>query len=652
MKTRIISIILAMLLITMPMPQLLAMTTNTTPTTNQTSKPRTFLEKAWDVLSSPSKQYYQVDQPKTEFGKFMDSLRFSVDDTKIEHNQYINIHNKTYGINLSLYSALQSTEQKTLQNSIIKGKNGTGFQIITQHDDTGDHIFISLDDKTINKLLADDQTTKDLIKTKYNQYHEEKLAAFRPKILSIIQELAPELHAKITMLDKDGSQHIVAGGSLSVLSITQDGLPIIYVPENFFNKSIGSQKAGIAHEIGHYALEHQVIKKTTYNEHNLGDIFNEATSHKKIDKTTTITSNKKLAPRETMTKAYSRTYEYEADRFAMVNMGVSYDDVQAMVKEMDDSTACTTFETTHPLHKDRLKQFQAIASELELVKNSPSIKKPTIDWDEVQYDTLSYSSLYFSVMKSNSVDPLADWKNAVEKYMPHRLPEVEADIANMKQPLTNTAKENNLEESKPLLAQEKPLSIKEWVNIHKFLLPIDSPIIEKLQACEAAGASCIKRGEDGTGVQIVQDPENTDKFVISFDTQMIDQINSRDPQVRAELNKNIQDIFTKHLADNAKSKTAKNNAKRKTNRSLPTRKTTQELTITQPQIESKLTIDKPMFTSPFAIKTKIASPYNNIGNRIKNTPPTAQTPQIQNAIQVHQQNQRARQLAQQHQSEH
>ncbi|MDP3788741.1 MAG: M48 family metalloprotease, partial [Candidatus Chromulinivorax sp.] len=631
MKTRITCIILAIFLVIMPMPQLLAMTTNTTPTTNQTSKGRTFLEKAWDVLSSPPKQYYQIDQQKTEFGKFMDSLRFAVDNTKIEHNQYIDIRYKTFGINPSLYRELLSTEKQTKQNSIIKGKNGTGFQIITEHDDTGDHVFISIDNETINKLLNDDQATKDLIENKWNQHFEEPFSKFRPKMLAMIQELAPELHTKITEFDKDGSQHIVVGNSLgSVNSLTSDGLPEIKLGYNFMKLSPNIQRAIIAHEIGHYALEHLIVRLTTYKEDNLGGIFNE---------TTAITSNKKLKPTEALNNAYIRTYEYEADRFAMVNMGASYNDVEAMIKSLSNTDWCTTFKVDHPLNQDRLKQFQAIASEMEVVQNSPSIKNRAIDWDEVQYDTLQC----YSFIKNNNADGFfTHFKNAVEKYLPDKLTDAEKYIQGAKNYIKEKATQKDLQ----------PLSTKEWVNIHKFLRPIDSPMIEKLQLCEAAGASCIKRGEDGTGVQIVQDPENADKFVINFDTQTINQINSQDPQARAELNKNIQDILTKHLADNAQSKTAKTNAKRKTNRSLPTRKTTQELTITQPQIEPKLTIDKPMFTSPFAIKTKIASPYNNIGNRIKNTPPTAQTPQIQNAIQVHQQNQRARQLAQQHQSEH
>ncbi len=210
--------------------------------------------------------------------------------------------------------------------AILKGKEGTEFQIIAQHDDAGDHIFISLDDTTIHGLLNDSALTKIDIQNLYNEYNieytNEQLSPFRSKVLDIIQELAPELHEKIIKIDKDGSQHIVAGDSLaSVDCVTADGLPQIILGTDFINLSTNIQRAIIAHEIGHYALEHRIVRMTTYNENNLGGIFNA---------TAATTSSNKLTPTGALNDAYVRTYEYEADRFAMVNTGVSYDDVQLL----------------------------------------------------------------------------------------------------------------------------------------------------------------------------------------------------------------------------------------------------------------------------------------------------------------------------------
>jgi len=350
------------------------------------------------------------------------------------NSNYHNILIKIMYTNMELYDQLAITQEK-FGSCIKQGKENSGIQIIT----TGDNVFLSLDSKSIAEILSNPEDSPPInienkINKQYNEYIQEKtLQANQKKILSIIKDLAPELHKKIIEFDPDGSKHIIAGDGLAVRCITDDGLPIIKVDANFINESTGYQRAGIAHELGHYALEHLVMRNTTYNE-NSGEAFtNKLLNSKKTDAIQIKSSQKGLDPNKAMTDAYVRTYEYEADRFAMINMGVSFEDAESMIKSFNDSTkGCRTFTVDHPLDENRLKQFQAIKVEMELLKNSPSAKPAPINWDNVQYDTLKYSwytgniKLYPTADKQESFEII--FEQAIAKYLPHMLPKAQAEM--------------------------------------------------------------------------------------------------------------------------------------------------------------------------------------------------------------------------------
>ncbi len=534
MKTKIKLIILAMLLVTMPMPQIFAMTRNTTPTTNQTPKPRTLLDKAWDWLivePIPPKKHYEI-------------------------------------------------------------------------------------------------------------------------VLEIIKDLAPGLYDKIVQFDPNGSRHASLGDGIFIEfpNENRDGLPIFKINTSFMKLPNNMQRAVIAHEIGHYVLEHNIT--STDNKYTLSK------SIKKQDP-----SLSKLNPMTAMINAYTRTYEYEADRFAIMNLKIPSQDAIDMLNTLrsyeDNTIYCIntiksiynaiglkfntspdlnldkTFSRSHPLMDDRMQQIRNIQSEIELPNNAYPNKITPINWDKLQYN-----GLYRIDLEILNHPPT--FEAAIKKYLPHMLSQAEEDI---KEILTRKPE-----------SDFQLLSTEEWVNIHKFLLPIDSPMIEKLQACEAANISCIRKGERGTGVQIIQDNNNPDKFIMSFDTKTIDQISSQyRPKEQKQLTASLKKQFAEYLAKNPTLNAQQDNKLTQTitrEAQLLAKESAPELTITQPQEEPALKFDKPIFTSPFAIKTNIASPYNKIGNVIKNTPQIARAQETPNALKINQQNQRVQQLAQQHQSEH
>lgn len=244
----------------------------------------------------------------------------------------------------------------------------------------------------------------------------------RQRIMEIIQELAPELHEKITNLDKDGSSHIVtSNGYAAIECITSDGLPILHLGNAFMNlQDKAIQKAIIAHELGHYILQHSATKQSTYHASNDKILPNKQSPQVKTGVAKVKISKKALDPNKAMTDAYVRTYEYEADAAVMKLFGLSLTDAQAMVKSFNDSTAgCTTFSIDHPKDENRLKQFESIDDELtrQNKKNTDdTYKTKTINWNQIQYDTIK--SYYGAANKK--------FIRSIEKY----LPEMESNADN------------------------------------------------------------------------------------------------------------------------------------------------------------------------------------------------------------------------------
>ena len=484
----------------------------------------------------------------------LDDIKFQKKSINVYNPKYSNLVRALALLNHSLARQIANqlrTHGSIFESFLSEGPDGSGFRIITERDG----FYISLDNQTIDQLLSSDLTVqatlKSIISKQWNEYREKNLSKNRVKILEIIKDLAPELYTKITEFDVDGSQHLVIGDGLAVRNNYYDGLPVIEINNDFFDDTPGVQKAGIAHELGHYALEHIVIRDTTYNQGS-GELFNRMASHATKDTKIAIGAKKSLDPNrptnidpdrprarnldpeKAMVNAYVRTYEYEADRFAMVTMGVDYQDVESMVASWNDSTkGCATFGVDHPLDKDRLKQFEGLKDEVALHKASSSLKAPVVNWDNVQYDTLKYYSGFYDYGYLNYGN---EFKDVVKKYLPKMVSQAQADIDER---LAQLRKEPSLFRffDSEYDAKNEPLSTKDWVNIHRVLLVVDNKVvIEELQSCEAVHGSCITKGTSGSGVQII--PENLETgthFSISFDQKSLNKINSHVADITATI---------------------------------------------------------------------------------------------------------------------
>ncbi len=378
----------------------------------------------------------------------------------------------------------------------------------------------------------------------YASSHKETPKQPHEIVLEIIQELAPELHAKIIALDPNGSKHFELTSSI-VSSIASDGLPTFEVNITFMQLPKNQQKAIIAHELSHYILEHNITNSKNHDE-----IKNYITKSFKEKKET----SSKLYPEIALENAYIRTCEYEADRFATMNLKVPPQDLIDLLNsirlEEDVLIYATksaryigsalgfqykpnpnvqilntdkTLSRTHPITDDRIQQLRNIQKELDLPQTAYSHQPTSINWDQIQYDGLKYNNSSRRLIK------------AVKKYLPNMLTQAQADMQ---------------------------------IN---FMHSDNTPITQK--------------------------------------------------------NNIISELEP-----------------------LSSEKLTQKNTV-QSEQKYSLNFDKPLLQSPFAIKTKIANPYNQISDRIKTLPANMINQQIPDSVKMNQQKQSLQQ-SNNHESEH
>jgi hypothetical protein len=202
-------------------------------------------------------------------------------------------------------------------------------------------------------------------------------------VLDIIKSFAPQLYEEIVAIDPNGYDHIArdsdplnAEASLSI----PDGFPLIRIGSGIIGLPIKWARFIIAHELGHYALEH---------------LSGWSIKHPALQKPGTLEFKKgkkvsgQLPLKESFQHAYTRILEFEADRFAVMELGVSIDDAIAWRKERALTTlepespiSRETFKRAHPLSHARIDQLEGLRREVELRKAQNRQPKP-INWKEL-----------------------------------------------------------------------------------------------------------------------------------------------------------------------------------------------------------------------------------------------------------------------------
>jgi hypothetical protein len=211
-----------------------------------------------------------------------------------------------------------------------------------------------------------------------------KKTVIRTIVMPIIQELAPELYKEIVAVDPGGEYHIdlYERDSYAIVTpSTKDGLPEIDISFDFVKLPKNELRFLLAHELGHYVLGHP---------------FNEPPLvHKALEKI--VAESGKLPFKESFRHAFTRVQEFEADRFAVIEFGIPIDDAIVLMKKSEPGRVYSsienyeyalknpqkeTFQSTHPLQKARIEQFEELRREVELNKIHGKQPEP-IDWKKL-----------------------------------------------------------------------------------------------------------------------------------------------------------------------------------------------------------------------------------------------------------------------------
>jgi Zn-dependent protease with chaperone function len=215
-------------------------------------------------------------------------------------------------------------------------------------------------------------------------------ATEQSKIMEIIKNLSPSLYEAMIKVDPTGADHIKRREEkykpsarlnlVGVLPSAKDGLPVVYIESRVIQIPEKQLRFIIAHELGHYALQHPLESPILTHRvlRKLGAI--EFKKGKKISSQLPFT--------ETFEFAFSREKEFEADRFAIIELDIPIDDAIAAAKEWIAESEelkkheTPTFKSTHPLSTARIDQFENLRREVEL--NKIHGRKPIdINWKKL-----------------------------------------------------------------------------------------------------------------------------------------------------------------------------------------------------------------------------------------------------------------------------
>jgi peptidase M48-like protein len=239
--------------------------------------------------------------------------------------------------------------------------------------------------------------------------------AERSVALEIIKDIAPDLYDLLVSVDPSGIKHFFSdrvGPNNIGVGVGQEGFPVFAIGSELFQSHPKDQlKYAFAHELGHYVRGHP---KKSIKEHKKSLKIKEPESFEEYKKSLKPEALQRIAMQEfkkgkkisgqlpfeeTFGHAYSRIQEFEADRFAVIDLGQSIDagiafdeSVSALAKEHEIKTPeKATFLMTHPLMRARIQQLKDLRREVELNKERGIKSKQKINWKELAAEYLKQS---------------------------------------------------------------------------------------------------------------------------------------------------------------------------------------------------------------------------------------------------------------------
>lgn len=297
-----------------------------------------------------------------------------------EYEHFMNLINN---IEPQIYIQLRMCEKEFDRPCIEKGTDSTPKigTVILGDNVTKEHPIIVLPPKILSALK---RFEKNIFKNVIDKYKTMLPITQKARniILSIIDDIAPNLYQEIIQKDPTGEHHIKQdnAGFASYVS-KEDGLPIIFVDQYSLHKySPAAVKASIAHELGHYVSRHLIQHKDP--------------THSTLFQASSTSENVKNARNE-FKRAYIRVQENEADRRMVLDFAISIDDALANARALQEKADelpkkgpnKMTFQTTHPLWADRINHLESLRSEVEL-KKSHGLGKTIFDWKKLAQEHL------------------------------------------------------------------------------------------------------------------------------------------------------------------------------------------------------------------------------------------------------------------------
>ena len=223
---------------------------------------------------------------------------------------------------------------------------------------------------------------RDLWDERIHSFNPPETASFNEReryhrlyILKIINSLAPELYNEIIKVDQNGEDHIIYNDKSyygATIKAANDGLPLLKVGERFPKRGYLSNRCTIAHELGHYVLLGHTEDKLAAIKHSSLATINSYPSCPGI----------RLDFKCAFLYSQLRIQEYEADRFAVLNMGMLINDMIKTFNTRDANHGNKTFNATHPRLEQRLEHIKNLKREVELQKAHGG-KLPQINWNSL-----------------------------------------------------------------------------------------------------------------------------------------------------------------------------------------------------------------------------------------------------------------------------